>query len=82
MGRNLLRTDGNAHSELVVREGIAVVGKWFRFQLSESLVLVCTFECSNSCVRLLHNVETRVGGGHNFVSRNMFFIVGLLFQDN
>lgn len=82
MGRTLLQIGGNTHSELVVEEGVAVVGKLFRFQRSELRVLLCTFECSNSCVRLLHRVKARVGGGHNFVSMNMFFIVGLLFQDN
>lgn len=49
---------GNRHSELVGWEGIALVGKWFTFQLSKSLILLCPYEC----VRLLHNVKDGLGG--------------------
>lgn len=55
------------------------VGKLFRFQLSEFLVLLCTFECGSSCVRSGHNMKDRVGVGHNFVLMNTFW---RLVQDN
>lgn len=66
-GKNLGQTDGNPPSELVGWDGVVLVGKLFRFQLSESLALLCTFEYSNPCVRLLHSVKDRMRWGHNFV---------------
>ena len=46
------------------------LGNYLDFNLSESLLLLCTFERSNPCVKLPHNVKD--GGGHDFVLMNTF----------